>query len=141
MGSSPIQTCLIPVARRVPRTSQLTKADVSHYPCLTAGGTAKLKSMSSDPAWPAPTSLLRMLYWGDTHGGRPQDHVRRDIPDVSRRALVVVLQHGKDAHPDMHTMGWASCRICGVNLGSGDLTAFGYVWPEKADHYILAHAV
>jgi hypothetical protein len=38
-------------------------------------------------------------------------------------------------------MGWASCRICGANLGSRDLTAFGFVWPEKAEHYIVAHDV
>ena len=38
-------------------------------------------------------------------------------------------------------MGWANCRICDANLGSGDLTAFGHVWPEKAEHYVLKHAV
>ena len=82
-----------------------------------------------------------MLYWGERQGERPQDHVRHDVPEVSRRALAVVLQHGRDAHPGVQAMGWASCRICGANLGSRDLTAFGHVWPEKADHYILAHAV
>jgi hypothetical protein len=82
-----------------------------------------------------------MLYWGEAPGERPQDHVRRDVPDVARQALAVVLQHGRDAHPDMQAMGWASCRICGANLGSRDLTAFGHVWPEKAEHYVLAHAV
>jgi hypothetical protein len=38
-------------------------------------------------------------------------------------------------------MGWASCRICGAQLGSMDLTRFGFVWPEKAEHYVVAHDV
>lgn len=82
-----------------------------------------------------------MLYWGGAVGERPQDHVRHDVPKVARQSLAVVLQHGEDAHPEMQAMGWASCRICGANLGSRDLTAFGYVWPEKAEHYILTHDV
>ena len=41
----------------------------------------------------------------------------------------------------MQAMGFANCRICGANLGSRDVTAFGFVWPEKAEHYILDHDV
>lgn len=94
----------------------------------------------ADPAEPSPSSLRRMLYWGDSTGQRPQDHVR-DIPDAVREAAVFILKNGRDAHPGMRLKGWADCRICGAQLGSGNLTAFGFVWPEKAEHYILAHRV
>lgn len=94
-----------------------------------------------DPAWPSPPDLRRMLYWGQSAGDRPQDHVRDDVPAVQRRSVAFILQNGRDAHPSVGTMGWASCRICGANLGSRDLTAFGFVWPEKAEHYIVAHDV
>jgi len=94
-----------------------------------------------DPAWPSPPSLHRMLYWGDVPGERPHDHIRHDVPDVHRRSVAFVLEHGKDVHPEMQAMGWANCRICGANLGSRDMAAFGFVWPEKAEHYLLAHNV
>jgi hypothetical protein len=94
-----------------------------------------------DPAWPSHPSLHRMMYWSDALGERPHDHVRRDVPDAHRRAVAFILKHGKDAHPETQAMGWASCRICGVNLGSRDMTAFGFVWPEKAEHYVTAHGV
>jgi hypothetical protein len=97
--------------------------------------------MNDDPAWPSPPSLHRMLYWGDAPGKRPHDHVRRDVPDVSRRGIIFVLQNGKDAHPDIQAKGWANCRICGAHLGTRDLTAFGFVWPEKAEHYVRSHGV
>lgn len=82
-----------------------------------------------------------MLYWGSDPGERPNDHIRQAVPDVSRRAVAFVLEHGKDAHPEIQAAGWANCRLCGAALGSRDLTAFGYVWPEKAEHYVSAHGV
>lgn len=94
-----------------------------------------------DPAWPSSPSLHRMLYWGDSPGKRPHDHVRRDVSEVHRQSIVFVLKNGQDAHPEIQANGWANCRICGTNLGSRDLTAFGFVWPEKADHYLLEHGV
>lgn len=94
-----------------------------------------------DPATPSPTLLRRMLYWGDTPGTRPHDYVRNDVPELARRQLALILQNGADAHPGIGLRGWANCRICGAQLGSGNLTAFGHVWPEKADHYVLAHDV
>jgi len=82
-----------------------------------------------------------MLYWGQAPGQRPHDHVRHDVSPASRRQLAVILQNGHDAHPWAQAMGWADCRICGAHLGSRDLTAFGFVWPSKAEHYITAHDV
>jgi len=37
--------------------------------------------------------------------------------------------------------GMACCRICEATLGSAHLTGHGFVWPEKAEHYVLQHGV
>jgi hypothetical protein len=63
------------------------------------------------------------------------------VPDLARRQVTLVLQNGEDAHPGVQLKGSASCRLCDEMLGSGNLNAFGFVWPEKADHYVTAHDV
>jgi len=97
--------------------------------------------MNCDPAWPSPPSLRRALYWGSTPGARPQDFVDVTVPAWCRAAVALVLKNGVDAHPGTQAMGWADCRLCGAHLGSMDLERFGFVWPEKAEHYVVAHGV
>ena len=41
----------------------------------------------------------------------------------------------------MSYLGWADCRICGARLGTRDFYGNGFVWPERADHYLVAHQV
>jgi hypothetical protein len=82
-----------------------------------------------------------MLYWGREVGQRPQDFVDARVPAWEREAIAFVLKNGIDAHPGIQAMGWANCRLCGANLGSRDFTRFGYVWPEKAEHYLSSHGV
>jgi len=82
-----------------------------------------------------------MLYWGESVGERPHDHVHSDVPIVARKQVAFVLRHGRNAHPGTNLKGWATCRICEKDLGSGNLTAFGFVWPERAEHYVLKHDV
>lgn len=93
------------------------------------------------PGFPTPAHLRPMMYWGDQVGERPQDFIYRGVPAWQRDALVFILQNGVDAHPGIQAKGWANCRICGNQLGSMDLTRFGFVWPEKADHYVRAHRI
>jgi hypothetical protein len=38
-------------------------------------------------------------------------------------------------------LGWADCRICGAQLGTRDFFGHGFIWPEKAEHYVLEHDV
>ncbi len=97
--------------------------------------------MVEHPGYPTPACLIPALYWGRDPGQRPQDFVDPSVPAWARDAIVFVLKNGVDAHPGIQAMGWADCRICGTNLGSMDLTRFGYVWPEKADHYLTVHDV
>lgn len=78
--------------------------------------------------------------------GQPKDHVRHDVPPVDRLELIRALQLRSVTNPAggavlMNYMGWAVCRICGKRLGTRDFAAHGFVWPEKADHYLVAHQV
>src|SRR5262245_55519195 len=93
------------------------------------------------PGFPTPLHLRPLMYWGDAAGERPQDFVDPSVPSWRRDAIVFILQNGVDAHPGIQAKGSAICRICGAQLGSMDLMRFGFVWPEKADHYVVAHDV
>ena len=99
------------------------------------------RPMVKHPGYPTPASLWPLLYWGSEPGERPQDYVDAFVPSWARKAVAFVLARGADAHPGIQALGWADCRICGAQLGSMDLTSFGHVWPEKADHYLVKHEV
>ncbi len=63
----------------------------------------------------------------------------RNGPAHADRELVGrVLAQGKRG---VAYMGYANCRICGRQLGTADLYGFGFIWPEKAEHYVLDHDV
>jgi hypothetical protein len=103
-----------------------------------------------------PTAGTPLLFWDEQAGelqplldmlgvvpggrryGQPKEHVRRDIPRATREELARALQRG-DAL--MAYKGSANCQICGEQLGSQDLFGHGFVWPEKAEHYVLVHDV
>ena len=112
-----------------------------------------------------PGAGKRLLFWDDRIGGelqplldllgvvpggrkygQPKDHIRTDVSRTDREALACALQIRSPENPEggdvlMGYMGWADCRICGVQLGTQDLGRFGFVWPEGCEHYILAHDV
>ena len=79
-----------------------------------------------------------IMYWSLTT--RPQDSVGRAkaVGRKDRELVVSVLRKGKVVES---YLGWADCRICGVMLGTHDVGSHGFVWPEKADHYITEHNV
>jgi len=89
--------------------------------------------------------LLGVVPGGKKYG-QPRDHVRRDVPRLDREELASALQLRSPAAPKggdvlMSYMGWADCRICGERLGTCDLFGNGFIWPEKAEHYVLRHDV
>ena len=89
--------------------------------------------------------LLGVVPGGKRHG-QPRDHVRRDVPRASREDLARALQLRTPTNPTggdvlMSYMGWADCRMCADRLGTRDFFGHGFVWPEKADHYVLRHSV
>lgn len=78
--------------------------------------------------------------------GQPRDHVRKDVTSTDRAELACALQPRTATNPIggdvlMSYLGWADCRICGEKLGTRDLFGHGFVWPEKAEHYVLVHGV
>ena len=113
---------------------------------------------------PGPGAGKRILFWDEQAGalqpildvlgvvpggkkhGQPKDHVRRDVPWEDREALGRALQLHSTMNPTgghalISYFGFAECRICGEQLGARDLFGHGFVWPEKADHYVLVHGV
>lgn len=114
---------------------------------------------------PGPTAGTPLLFWdekvdgdlgqlldflGVVPGGRkygqPKDHVRHDVPWDDRQEVARALQLRTTMNPTggdvlMGYMGWADCRICGERLGTRDFFGHGFVWPEKAEHYVLVHRV
>ncbi len=78
------------------------------------------------------------MYWSDV------DHPKRFAgltKDVSREDIVLVGALLRSGRTVERYLGWAECRICGLMLGTKDIGRFGFVWPEKAEHYIEAHGV
>ena len=113
---------------------------------------------------PGPAAGKKLLFWDETAGqlqplldllgvkprgssrGQPRDHVRRDVPWDDREDLSRALQLRSTMTPYggdvlMSYFGWAECRICGEKLGTRDLFGHGFVWPERAEHYVLNHHV
>jgi hypothetical protein len=113
---------------------------------------------------PGPAAGKKILFWDDLAGelqplldllgvvpggrqyGQPKDHVRSDVPLEDREELVRALQLRSSMHPTggdvlMGYLGYATCRICRKQLGTRDFFGHGFVWPEKADHYVLIHDV
>ena len=106
-------------------------------------------------------TLQRLLFWGpaiaygDSMGAlvelgvalllgvkhpntQPGDCIKTDIPRVDREALAKILSAGEVAET---YFGYAACRICRAQLGCKDLYGHGFLWPERAEHYILEHDV
>lgn len=104
---------------------------------------------------PGPAGGKQLLFWDGPAGqlqpvldalgvvprglhGQPRDHVRRDVPRQDREELARALEGGTVLK---RYRGLASCRICGELLGSQDLIGHGFVWPQRASHYVLVHDV
>jgi hypothetical protein len=77
-----------------------------------------------------------ILFWTEAH--RPQDFVNKDIPLARRVEVANHLEQGRKLN---QYRGFAGCRICGERLGTYDKGDGVYVWPEKAEHYVLEHDV
>lgn len=79
-------------------------------------------------------------------GLSPIDCIRTDIPYEDRQTVARGLAVRSTMNPTggiygLAYMGWADCRICGERLGTRDMIGLGFIWPEKAEHYITHHNV
>jgi hypothetical protein len=79
-----------------------------------------------------------IMFWSASH--RPQSHVNGTarVTPGDMLTAIAVLRAGEVLE---RYLGYADCRICGQTLGTKDLTAFDFVWPEGAEHYIMVHGV
>lgn len=103
----------------------------------------------------------RILFWDDTNPalgvllsflipptkfGQPTDYIRNDIPYDDRMTVAKALTLRSTMNPTgsevlMGYFGYAECRICHQRLGTRDMFGYGFIWPEKAEHYIDTHQV
>lgn len=86
-------------------------------------------------------SKREVFFWSDdVHDGRPipSEHVLPRITRENREKLAKILSAGEVR---VRFRGMANCRICGVELGSATLGGHGFVWPQLAEHYVIAHNV
>lgn len=89
-----------------------------------------------EPLADAAESAIHQMAQYET--GQPLEFVRTDIADADRAELAKALAAGARG---MGYMGYAECRICAARLGTHDLFGFGFLWPERAEHYITEHNV
>lgn len=52
-----------------------------------------------------------------------------------------VVRYLKSGEKVSYYLGWSTCRICGCQNGSSELTDGAFVWPEGLAHYIEEHNV
>jgi hypothetical protein len=78
----------------------------------------------------------KIMYWSNAY--TPSTYSNALIPYSKKMRAIEVLKAGVIAE---RYMGYARCRICDVRLGALDLTSHGFVWPQRAEHYIEAHNV
>jgi hypothetical protein len=89
-----------------------------------------------------PAQLTLIGYWAGPEAGDswpdPQDHVDESWTASEREFVGLYLSRGLVARS---YMGYSSCRICGANNGSLELTDGYFVWPVGLSHYVIDHAV
>ncbi len=78
----------------------------------------------------------RILFWSEKH--RPHDFAYINVGPTQRGELAAILAKGVEVEA---WKGNANCRICARMLGSLDVGSHGFVWPERAEHYVLEHGV
>jgi hypothetical protein len=86
----------------------------------------------------ALVELFFSVVTGKVLNFQPKDCVNTKIARADREALARALAGGEVLE---EYVGYADCRICGVKLGNQDLMGWGFMWPERAEHYILEHEV
>ena len=85
-------------------------------------------------------SMPRLLgYWTN---GRYPDPSKMQDPEFwktrDKAAVIAYLKSGLDCN---HYLGFSGCRICGVILGTHEMTDGVWCWPKKLEHYVEAHDV
>jgi hypothetical protein len=85
-------------------------------------------------------SLQSVGLWGASGSGLPDPSalVDESWSDADRD---LVAEHVARGFVARAYMGHASCRICGQQIGSLELSDGTYTWPEGLRHYVTVHSV
>jgi hypothetical protein len=79
-----------------------------------------------------------IMHWSSDHPPERYAGLVGGVPKDDVLLAISALRTGKRLRA---TVGWVDCRICGEVLGTSDLGAYGFVWPERSEHYIEEHGV
>lgn len=72
-------------------------------------------------------------YWPDVH-----DFVDQTWDPAARAAVAARLRAGREVR---QFRGHSTCRFCGLQNGTAELSDGTYLWPEGLAHYISDHQV
>mgnify|MGYP001598340626 CR=1 FL=1 len=67
----------------------------------------------------------------------PDPHLLETTESVDNH-LVEYLNYGQACN---FYRGSSSCRLCGIRLGSSELSDGEYIWPKGLDHYVSEHKI
>lgn len=83
--------------------------------------------------------LVRIGYWGTESGWPDPSRMVDAVWDPTDREIVSdYLRRGFVARA---YLGRSTCRICGEEVGSLELSDGEFIWPEGLSHYVEAHSV
>lgn len=87
------------------------------------------------------SSSKKILFWRQGKAGEedlpwPADFVDTTISAEKRRSIAAILMEGNVINS---YRGMAKCRLCREMLGSQDKSGHGFIWPSRAEHYVLKH--
>lgn len=108
------------------------------YPIMFWGHAIERSPHPSDRGINLLTDIALALVTGRAPNYQPQHCVRTDVPRERRELAARLLASGKAFET---YFGHAECRICGIELGCADMAGWGFLWPEKCEHYVLTHDV
>jgi hypothetical protein len=102
-----------------------------------------LKELPTMGFWTEKTIIYDWKNHKHIRNPQVEKEVKSKIGSMTSEQKESVLDYMKNSIPCESYMGYASCRLCDLILGSRDMiTPDGkWVFPEKWDHYITGHSI
>lgn len=94
---------------------------------------------------------LHIGYWANSKDPKLDSYEKRGIllawpedyvdPDWKGHERNLVIAHLRNAPDSNHYFGFATCRLCGIKVGSSEKSDGTYVWPAGLAHYLEDHSL
>jgi hypothetical protein len=107
--------------------------------------------ISVHPDKPNVRGLPHLGYWAENQDPLKDRYEAKRImlpwpgdfldPDWRGHEKNMVIAHLRDAPNVDQYLGYATCRICGIQCGATDKSDGAYVWPSGLAHYVEAHSL